>query len=167
MVMKKLIGIMGVCSSLCAAHTPLEIAQKLSPKLDIDTYITKEIKPEVSDSTKLSLLADISKTLANKDCDQFGQLSLKLERGRTTEELFIDADKGYVASILFSIAWINRYSTDEKKSIKALNSMIVSLTNITGQNALDFLGITNEQRNQIVKEGEDLSDSFSSESEEA
>lgn len=165
MIIKNLISIMGICSSLYAAHTPLEIVQKLSPELDINTYITQEIKPEVSDSTKYSLLADISKTLANGDSYQFGQLSLNLERGRTTEELFVDADRGYVASILFSIAWINKYSTDEKKSIKALNSIIVSLINITDSKTLDFLGITKEQRDQIVKEGEDLSDSFSSESE--
>lgn len=43
--------------------------------------------------------------------------------------------------------------------------MIVSLINIKSQNALNFLGITNEQRNQIVKDGEDLSDSFSNDSE--
>lgn len=135
---------MGACSSLYAAHTPLEIVQKLSPKLVINTYITLQIKPEVSDSAKYSLLADISKTSANGDSHQFGELSLNLERGRTTEELFVDADRGYVASILFSIAWINKYSIDEKRSVKALNSMIVSLINITDSKALDFLGITNE-----------------------
>lgn len=43
--------------------------------------------------------------------------------------------------------------------------MIVSLINIENQDALNFLGITNEQRDQIVKEGEDLSDSFSNDSE--
>lgn len=164
MVMKKLIGIIGICSSLYAAHTPLEIVQKLSPKLDINTYIAQEIKPEVSDSTKYSLLADISKTLANGDSDQFGQLSLNLERGRTTEELFADADKGHIANILFSIAWINKYP-ENKSAIDALCYMTIGLTNIEETYALDFLGITNEQRDQIVKEGEDLSDSFSSDSE--
>lgn len=164
MIIKQLIGIIGICSSLYAAHTPLEIAQKLSPKLDINTYIIQEIKENVSDATKYSLLADISKTLANGDPYEFGQLSLKLERGRTTEELFVDADRGHIANILFSIAWIKKYPED-KRAIDALCYMTMGLTNIEKDYALNFLGITNEQRNQIVKEGEELSDSFSNDSE--
>jgi len=164
MIIKNLISIMGICSSLYAAHTPLEIVQKLSPKLNVNAYITQEIKPEVSDSTKYSLLADISKTLANGDSYQFGQLSLNLERGRTTEELFVDADRGYVASILFSIAWINKYPED-KSAIGALCYLSAGLINIEEPGSFSFLGITKEQRDQIVKEGEDLSDSLSSESE--
>lgn len=54
---------------------------------------------------------------------------------------------------------------DKDITVDSLNSMIVSLINIENQAALDFLGITNEQRDQIVKDGEDLSDSFSNDSE--
>ena len=52
---------------------------------------------------------------------------------------------------------------DKNITVASLNSMIVSLINIKSQDALNLLGITNEQRNQIVKEGEELSDSFYSE----
>ncbi len=163
--MKNLIGIIGVCSSLYAAQTPLEIVQKLSPKLDINAYITQKIRPEVSQSTKLLLLANISKALATKKIADFWKVSIPLSEGRTTEELFVDVDTGYVANILLSIEWIKKYPEDRENAVDPLSSMIVSLTNIRSQNALDFLGITDEQRNQIVKEGGDLSDSFSSESE--
>lgn len=54
---------------------------------------------------------------------------------------------------------------DKDITVDSLNSMIVSLINIENHAALDFLGITNEQRDQIVKDGEDLSDSFSNDSE--
>ena len=165
MVMKRFIGLIGICSSLCTAHTPLEIAEKLSPVMSVTDYITKNIASEVPVAVKRCLLAEIAKALATKDINDFWPVSLGLDRGRTTQMLFPGIDEGYVANVLFSREWIMEYPED-KNVITPLCSMAVSLENIKTQDALKVLGITEEERTRIVDECNTLAQNLSEDSED-
>lgn len=160
--MKKILSILSIvsfCLSLKAIGV-LHLIQDIKPT-PATAYVTQKISPNVTESVKIALLADMSLSLSDGNTEKFSQVNLDLQRSRRGQFIFPNVNCGYVASILFAIEWMNKYP-NFARSREAISFMITGLLNINDDaESLETLGITNDRRVQIIDQAESLSESLS------